>query len=110
MDKNKKRFITENFEKLVEGTAFKLDKNLADLLISKLKGTESSCITYTSILQFYDLYKFIASRETNYIDVNSKTIHSYRPTMSTNFKSIQNLINFLWIKIGKDLNLSKHFR
>jgi len=80
--------------------AIEIDSTLKDQMISKLKGTDSSTISYPRILQFYDLYKFMLSRETNY-NVDDQIAQSYRPTMNTNFKSMANLINFLWIKIGK---------
>ena len=110
MDVTGAKYITNNFEKLLDNTKLTKDNEFVDtqsvnLIIGKLKVNER--IEYNRILQFFDLYKFMISRE-NENTYPDKLGLSYRPVTDMNIKSIQNMINFLWVKIEEKFTKTSH--
>ena len=86
LDTSHSKQISYDFYKLLEGTKKPLDNSLKDQLIIKLKGSDSGAITYNRILQLFDLYKFMVSRENNYY-ADKKLGHGYRPISDSHVKS-----------------------
>lgn len=104
LDPSKSKSITHDFERLFDNLKADLEDGLKEQLLIKLKDKDNSKISHTRILQLYDLYKFMTSRENNYLQIlnkdDFKPSHGYRPTSNSNMKSMHNMINFLWVKIG----------
>jgi hypothetical protein len=103
IDPSKSTAISHNLDRLFDNVKADVDDGLKEHLLLKLKGNDNK-ISYTRILQFFDLYKFMVSRENNYLQILNKddfqNPHMYRPTTDSNTKSMHNMINFLWVKIG----------
>ncbi|CAI2387718.1 unnamed protein product [Moneuplotes crassus] len=104
LDLSKKRLITHNFDSLLKNTPTPLPQSLKDQLLLKLKGLDSSSITYSRLLQFYDLSRFISL-------TTQPLSPTYTPTSKPTYNSPASLTTFLWSKIEeKYRKASKAFR
>lgn len=106
LDASNKRELIKDYDKLLDGNKVGLNENTIELILSKLK--QDARVDYNRIMQFYDLYKFMISRENNSYSPSERLGLSYRPVTDMNIKSIHNMINFLWVKIEEKFQKTSH--